>query len=201
MALLSRSSCRTRPLISAIGSLRNLQRAAGLLATIGRSRWITVTDWKSNRPVWRLAPPDSDGYAAMAFSPGERLLAVSAGLAATLFTVGDWRQQARFELPASAVDRINLAWSADGKLFACQDHDHVIKLLDASLANELLRLEIDPGDCVVSRAFCDDDSRLIAGTRDGKLHVWHLGLIRQSLARVGLDWRGHPTKAYLASWS
>jgi WD40 repeat protein len=128
----------------------------------------------------------------VAFSPDERLLAVSTGSAAEFYTVRPWQPHARIELPADAADRIQLAFSADGKLVACQIHDHVVQVLDTARMEELLRVQIDRGDSVVSLAYSDDDSRLVAGTRDGKLHVWNLDLIRRALAPLGLDWSRQP---------
>jgi len=169
-----------------------LAPSAGLMASV-RTGSLIVTDLAQQRPVWRLRNPANAFHTGVAFSPDERLLAVGTHLDVTFLEVGTWRQWARLTRPPGSDQwGVNLAWSADGSLVACQDHDHVVRLFDRSLQEELFRLEIDQGDSVKSLAFSDDDSRLVAGTRDGKLHVWHLGLIRRALAPIGLDWSRDP---------
>ena len=158
------------------------------VAAVDEMRSVIVADRTSGETVWRS---DLDRtHANVGFSPGGDLLVVSTGHEVRFVETATWQLRRRFERrPDAQLWTLNqVAWSFDGSLVACQEHDHVLRLFDGSLRDEILRLEVGADECLHSLAFSGDGSRLVAGTREGHLHVWNLWESRRGLGQIGLDW-------------
>ena len=71
--------------------------------------------------------------------------------------------------------------------------DRCIRLVETATGREYVRLDSTEQTRFSPQAFTPDGSRLIAlGLESQALHVWDLRLIRQQLAKMGLDWDAPP---------
>lgn len=65
----------------------------------------------------------------------------------------------------------SIAFSPDGKMFACGGRDHSVRIWDAASANERRRLR-GSRDEVRAVAFSPDGNTLVSGSKDGAVKAW-----------------------------
>jgi WD40 repeat protein/tetratricopeptide (TPR) repeat protein len=175
------------------------QQDVRLMTVSPDGRFVAASSWNSGegtriydaatgQPVARLHSLDS---LTTAFSPdGRFLLADSSGSELHLVQAGTWKIVT--ELGAAMAG----AFSGDGRLLALAGADGAIRLVVPDTGRELARLEPPEPDRVYGMAFAPDGSRLaVAYSLEKTIRVWNLGLIRNQLAELGLDWEAMPLPA------
>jgi WD40 repeat protein len=81
------------------------------------------------------------------------------------------------------------AFSPDGRLLAVDTGYGAIRLVEPDTGREYARLEDPNQDRAASICFAPDGTRLVATNGDSQsIHVWDLRIIREQLAKLGLDW-------------
>ena len=80
------------------------------------------------------------------------------------------------------------SFSSSGQWLGVSLSSHDAVLLHARTGDVLARFKIPSPPLVFSMGFNQDDTQLVTSTMRG-LYVWDLALVRQQLARLGLDWR------------
>ncbi len=120
------------------------------------------------------------------FSPDGRWLATTGG--GRLWAVDSWR-----EGPHLGRCTGMLAFSPDGKLVAVETGHGVVRLVDPDTGREYARL-VDPNqDRAGCICFSPDGAQLVLTNGDSdSIHVWDLRLMREQLAKMGLDWDSPP---------
>jgi eukaryotic-like serine/threonine-protein kinase len=153
-----------------------------IVTVVQSSGLAKVWDARDGKLVTQLAEWGS-GYPR--FSPDSRWLSTDLD-GGRLFAVGTWE-------PGPRVGGAG-AFAPDGKLLAVVTGAGSVRLVDPATGRELSVLEDLSQDGTTQPSFAPDGTKLIARTR-GKvegIRVWDLRLIRQHLARIGLDWDAPP---------
>lgn len=132
-------------------------------------------------------PLAGDGYARLAFSHDGSLLAVSSPDRVTVrdFRDGSIRSET-FRKEAS--DAAPIAFLGDSMIYATPHHRGVMVLIDASVGEELMRLESMSGQAIVALSWDQHGRRLASAMDDGSIDVWDLVRVRAELRRLGIDW-------------
>jgi WD40 repeat protein/tRNA A-37 threonylcarbamoyl transferase component Bud32 len=148
----------------------------------GRSPLVKVWEANSGRLVKELP---AHGGSSVNFSPDGRWLATGGG-GGRLWEVDSWREGIDL---GGVSGTILVAFSADSKLLAAGTGSGVIRLVDPNTGTEYARLEDPDQDRANWIGFSPDGTRLVTTNYNRELvHVWNLGLIREELAALGLDW-------------
>ena len=101
-----------------------------------------------------------------------------------LWSVGDWREDLRVGKTA-----LSGAFSGDGALLALQDVPGVVRVVLPDSGRAIARLTAPETIRLQPICFTRDGRRLVCrGCDSGLLHIFDLGLIREELAAIGLDW-------------
>jgi serine/threonine protein kinase/WD40 repeat protein/tetratricopeptide (TPR) repeat protein len=154
-------------------------------------QWVaTGSFWGTKVKIWeartgKLAKelPVENG-SSVQFSPDGRWLATN-GDGWRLWAVPSWQQG-----PLLSVNHYLLgAFSPDGRVLAVEMGHGVVRLVNPHTGGEYIRLEDPNQDRAVGLAFSADGTQLVATNNDShSIHVWDLRVIRQHLAKIGLDW-------------
>ena len=122
----------------------------------------------------------------LTFSPdSRRLLAVNAGVGASLFDVDTGREVQSWKIKKG--DWQAIALNPEGTLAAAGGEDKMLHLWDVASGKELARWQGHDGG-VTALLFSRDGHTLYSGSQDGVLKLWHLPLIRKELRALDLDW-------------
>jgi serine/threonine protein kinase/WD40 repeat protein len=115
------------------------------------------------------------------FSPDGRWLATTGG-GCRLWAVDSWQE-------GPHIGGGECAFSADGMLCAVETGHGVIRLVNPDTGREYARLEDPHQDRSHHLSFSSDGVHLVSTTPDSpSIHVWDLRVIREQLAKMGLDW-------------
>jgi serine/threonine protein kinase/WD40 repeat protein len=156
-------------------------------------RWVVASAYRaSDIKVWSLADGKLAwhrpcGSAVVAFSPDGRWLATAEGFHYRLWRVGTW--QPGPVIPHPERDYGAMAFSADGAVLALESGGRV-RLVDPETGREIATLEppAHVAGTAHALAFSRDGRHLAASNGDYAILLWDLPLVRQGLARLGLDW-------------
>jgi WD40 repeat protein/tRNA A-37 threonylcarbamoyl transferase component Bud32 len=157
-------------------------------------RWIASGTWKGTGvKVWdvRAAKLARDlaveRNASVAFSPDGKWLVTGTGEEYGFWQVGSW-QRLHAILREGAGDIWGwMAFSPDGRVLAVAlSRAGGLCLFDAASGRPLGKLYAPLQQ--VPACFSPDGSRLVVMAEGGLRQVWDLGLVRQGLAAMGLDW-------------
>jgi WD40 repeat protein len=144
---------------------------------------LNIWDARSGRLVRQLNQGGGKGYCQ--FSPDGKWLATGLdGNRLWAVDVEPWTEGPRFESGDG-----NVAFSPEGKFIAYDTNAGTVRLVEAATCNEILQLP-DPHLNRAIPYFTPDGTRLITlsnGIVRG-IHIWDLRLLRQELAKLGLDW-------------
>jgi WD40 repeat protein len=140
-----------------------------LFASADRSGDIRLRESANGKLIRSL---NSHGDDLLAFLPDGRTLA-SAGSGTSLRVWDVATGNERLPVPTgSALKWMNSrAFSADGKLLACQGYDKTFYVLDWSAGREVCRLAPSKDD-IRCMAFAPDGQRLASGGEDGAIRLW-----------------------------
>ena len=173
-----------RPLEPHRGSLRVALSPDGRLAVTGAAKGgtgVRVWDARTGTLIKELIPDVKEVYAC--FSGDGAWLATNRG---RLWRVEDWSE-------GPAVPEGEVAFAPRGGPLAVGPRHGAILLIDPATGRVLARLEDPERDNPDALIFAPDGTRLIAVMNTARgLCVWDLALIRQELARLGLDWDAPP---------
>jgi WD40 repeat protein/Tfp pilus assembly protein PilF len=117
------------------------------------------------------------------FSPDGRWLAVG-GAPGGLFDVATWE----VNRPLGPGGR----FAPDSRVLAVSTGRGAVRLIEAATGRELAELEDPNLEVAVNWFFTPDEGRLLTIHQFKGIRVWDLRLIRQELARWGLDWDAPP---------
>jgi len=125
-------------------------------------------------------------HAYSAFSPDGRRLVTAEPAWYRFWDVATWKEVLRIPMEQVGLPG-ELAFSQDGAVLAITRDRSAVELVDPSTGTILGRLQA-PGQGVVSAlAFSPDDRKLAVADRR-EVRLWDLGLIREKLRGLGLDW-------------
>jgi serine/threonine protein kinase/WD40 repeat protein len=145
----------------------------------GQSPPVRIWDAHTGTPVRDLA---LNWTPLVVFSPDGRWLATHTANEVRLWEAGTWREGPRFH-GGSVV------FSNDGRLLAVSDVFGVIRLVDTSTWQEIVRLTGPEATWYAPAAFSSDGTRLVALPKDRHaVYVWDLRQLRQALRQLDLDW-------------
>ncbi len=152
---------------------------------------VRIWDSRTGALIKELADPEwiPDGSPCPAYEPNGRSLVITCWGSYRVWETNSWTPGVR--VPRSDLGLI--AISHRSGLMALRDGQTSIQLRDLATGEVLATLKSTLRDHVTGFAFSPDDTQLAVihwGTRE--LLVWDLRLIRQQLAKMGLDWKRPP---------
>ena len=119
------------------------------------------------------------------FSPNGKWLATTGG-GCRLWAVDSWEPALQIN---DGTAFSPFAFSTDSNLLAVGTQSGVVLLLDPDSGREYARLEDPNQDRANTLTFSRDGTQLVATTNDShSIHVWDLRIVRERLAKLGLDW-------------
>jgi WD40 repeat protein len=172
------------------------QLGSGSVAIEPSGRWIAAGSWKGSGV--RVYDTASGGLlkqlpvkrtAAVAFSPDGSYLATADMMELKFWSTANW-EPLPGALPGDRVSELNpLAFSPDGRMLATvRGSYYEIKLLRVPTCEVLATLRAPSLAAYTSLSFSPNGTQLAAEEWGGPLGIWDLGLIRQELKKLNLDW-------------
>jgi serine/threonine protein kinase/WD40 repeat protein len=154
-------------------------------------RVVKIWDARTGAPIKELADPEwiPEGTPCPAFEPDGRSLVITCWGSYRVWETNSWTPGVRVPRSDAAV----VAISHRSGLMATRDRQTSIQLRDLATGEVLATLKSPLRNLVAELAFSPDDTQLAVahwGTRE--LLVWDLRLLRQQLAKMGLDWNRPP---------
>ena len=156
----------------------------GRWVATGSHRGTKVKIWHANSGKLEQELPVETG-SMVSFSPNGKWLATT-GDGCRLWAVDSWKAGPYIGGGASFAP---ISFSSDGKLLAMETGNGIVRLVDPDTGREYARLEDPNQDRAGALTFSRDGSQLVATNNDShSIHVWDLRMIREQLAKMGLDW-------------
>ena len=150
----------------------------------GDAGHIEIIELASTQTVARL--PIRNGARA-AFSPNGRWLATGDNTEYRLWDRDTWKPL--YTVPRQFTDTWSqLAFSADNSMLAVAHSLDVVRLLEAATGRGLATLEAPEPQDIIWISFSSDGTQLAVASAHGPIHLWNLGVIRQQLDEMKLDW-------------
>jgi serine/threonine protein kinase/tetratricopeptide (TPR) repeat protein/WD40 repeat protein len=160
----------------------------GQWAAFGLNQWgVRVHNAATGECVFKTPPKYGDDCR---FTPDGRWLMTNVD-DGQVYAVGTWAPGPRLG-PGRP-------WHAAAGMAVLGEPNGIYRLVEIETGRELARLE-DPELGTGAAALTPEGARLVVMAADG-IRVWELGRIRETLAKMGLDWSGPPhlPRAALAS--
>ena len=145
---------------------------------------VKIWDARSGELVRTINTEDMSN---VAFSPDNRWLVIG-GKDYQFLEVGTWKPARRLTRPPMESFPPAMAFSRDGRILALCHSWRTVRLVRPDTGEELATLEPPVPWNITSLSFNADASLLAVAGGLPEFHIWNLRLIRQQLARMGLDW-------------
>src|SRR6266568_2467796 len=154
---------------------------------------VKIWDSRTGALIKELADAEwiPDGSPCPAFEPNGRSLIITYYWNYRVWETNSWTPGLR--VPRSGPDVVAMALSHRGGLVAMRSGQTSIQLRDLATGEVLATLQSPIRYHVIALAFSPDDTQLAVvhwGTRE--LLVWDLRLLREELAKMGMDWARPP---------
>ena len=163
--------------------------AASFQATNGAWIWSTTT-------LTNVADiPTAEPGASLAFSPDNRWLVAGTATEYKLISTAAWKTHHRVRRPAPNEQAGPVAFSGDGRLLAVAATRSLVELIDPASGVALLKLRPPDPKRLTSLCFSLDGRYLAGATENHLIQLWNLGLLRDELASLGLDWEARAPSA------
>jgi WD40 repeat protein/predicted Ser/Thr protein kinase len=151
--------------------------------------------WHADNGVLAADWP-AGGYASAAFSPDGRWLVASGRPQESQDGLHQIRRVCSWET-VREFQAVGGVWSPgvfspDGRLLALRISRSGIRLLETRAWSELATFDVPDQELACALAFSRDGARLAVACETRLVHCWDLREVRQSLARLGLDWDEPP---------
>jgi serine/threonine protein kinase/WD40 repeat protein/Tfp pilus assembly protein PilF len=124
--------------------------------------------------------------AHVAFSPDNKWLVTATSREYRFWEVGSWQPAHSIARRGASDHAGTLCFTADGKILAIAEGRSLVRLLDPDTCHEWATLEAPFPSEITRLRFNSDGTQLAAATKN--IQLWDLGLIRQQLAAMKLDW-------------
>jgi WD40 repeat protein len=168
----------------------------GHIALSPDGRWAATGTRKGDGTrVWEAATARpvrdlQEGDACVAFSPDGRWLVTGNGREYSFWDTASWPARPDHKLPRRDTPGAPgpLAFSRDGRVLALTRTAREVALVDPATGQELAALAPPDSGAISWLSFSPDGGRLAVATVDQVVYLWDLGLIRQQLAALNLDW-------------
>jgi tetratricopeptide (TPR) repeat protein len=199
------NSGHPHPALSHAAALASgVDRRITSIAVSPDGQWLAAGGWKEHGvDVWNLRqrrlqrvlrPDDAVGDTSFfaRFSPDGRWLVSMSGSAAKqtyhFWRAGTWELDHRIDQEGLGSADEPPAFTSDGGLMALGIAADQVALANAATGEELARLTTLQPRRPAPLAFSPDGTKLVARTNQNTMLVWDLGLIRDQLAPLRLDW-------------
>jgi hypothetical protein len=167
----------------------------GLHALSADGRWVASCGWHSDlvrlwdaRSGQMVRQWDHCPRAAVFFTPDSRALVISLEDEVSFWDLESGQRVRRLRREVTGYPGY-VAFSPDGRLMALEMAPAVIHLKDVATERTVAKLEDPHGDRAKWIGFTPDGRQLVTVATYAKaIHVWDLGLIRERLQEMGLDW-------------
>ncbi len=151
---------------------------------VNRQSFAAVWERSSGRLVARLPSRKCE----VAISPDSTLLVIGTPSEYVFHRMGTWEKIATMPIEASDVGVGTCAFSPDGRLLALHATDRVVRLVDPLQRVEIARLTSPDGHILKRMTFSPDNRHLVVGT-DANVQLWHLAVLKEHLAELGIPWQ------------
>jgi WD40 repeat protein len=158
------------------GGVTALAYAPGghLLASGGRDGLVKVWD-ASSQSLIQTFEGHTDSIVSVLFSPDGKLVASVADQSLRIWDLGEKKMVKQIGIGG---DPGPLAWSPDGKRFACGAGDHVIRTFDAMTYKEGPKL--DGQKQLTALAYPPDGKTLVALGEEPSIKIWDVDAVREA---------------------
>lgn len=167
------------------------------------ARWVALGSWNgygvsifSPHTGKQVAQVSTGPYAWPIFSPDNRLLATTPD-GVRVWSTSDWQPVANIHARGDTASDLGIAFSPDSRVLAVSQPTGTTRLVDPSTGLDwaVFAHPDQHSGCYV--CFSQDQRRMVTTSVDERQAVrsWDLGLIRQELSRLGLDWPAEVLRA------
>lgn len=173
-------------------------------AAISRdAKWVALGSWNgygvsifSPHVREQVAHLPTGLYAWPLFSPDNRLLATTPD-GVRVWSTTDWRRVAEVRARGDTASDLGIAFSPDSRVLAVSQPTGTTRLVDPSTGLDWAVLTHPDQIAGAHLCFSPDQDRLVTTSVDERraVRIWDLGLIRQELARLALDWPAEVLRA------
>jgi len=147
-----------------------------------------VKVWNTQTGTLVKELPTDDESATVAFSPDRRHLMTATTYEYCFWEVGSWSLVRRIPQDPDSNFFPMMAFTADGRILAGTFARNKVRLYNVATGEILADLEAPNAKQITGLAFGQDGTQLFIAEAADAVRVWDLRLIRQQLARLGLDW-------------
>lgn len=161
-------------------------------------RWVASSTWGGVREnvieVFDLLAGEKPVFThqessnvSVAFSPDGKWLVTGSGEEYSIWKMGSWElvRSLPRDHPISLAGPI--AFTADARVLAIASSEEKVTLLDAAKNWGAIATLIAPDPKLLSRLRFSQNGQLAAVTNNNVIQLWDLGLIREQLMKMGLD--------------
>jgi WD40 repeat protein len=125
----------------------------------------------------------------LVFTPDGQWLVIGTGRAYEFRKVAAWGQGRSVPLEETGGVHRPIAFSpTDGRTMAVAADAGVARLADVETGQQLVTLKAPRSGILHKLTFSPDGTRLAVATESHFIQLWDLPLLREGLARSGLDW-------------
>ena len=171
------------------------------------AKWVALGSWNGHG-VSIFSPHTGEHVAQVStglhawpiFSPNNRLLATTPD-GVQVWNTADWQRVAEVRARGGTASDLGIAFSPDSRVLAVSQPTGTTRLVDPSTGLDWAVLTHPDQNAGFYLRFSQDQRRLVTTSVDERRAVrsWDLGLIRQELSRLGLDWPAEVLRASPAS--
>jgi signal transduction histidine kinase len=123
------------------------------------------------------------------FSPDGRWLGLAGTDQYSIWSVGDWRQKAKYQRDESSYVHGTMAFGREGGLFAVASGRQKVQLRSLLTEEKYFDLIGPEPQSVKSVRMSLDGSVLVTATGNNMVEVWHLDRLNHELAGMNLAWQ------------
>jgi WD40 repeat protein len=185
-----------RPAVPEITLTTSPQFDPRLVAMSQHAKWVAIGSWTghgvsifNSHTGEQVAQLPAGLHAWPIFSPDNRLLATTAD-GVRVWSTADWQPVAEVRARGDTASDLGIAFSPDSRVLAVSQPTGTTRLVNPRTGIDWAVLTHHDRKAGAYLRFSPDQRWLVTTSVDERhpVRIWDLGLIREELSRLGLDW-------------